>query len=163
MAKSIVNKAIARVAEDVRTQGVADLELALLESHEAGPEGYIRAAYEASIRQDIKAEQRAMRDANKAGMVEAVALPGLERGAFPVGIPVVRDGQKLSVHHLKATKEEVKNEIKKCRQENKTEDARIAVWERTMEFIESCPESEVDAPMGEIIAAIEMRQLAEAN
>lgn len=162
MSKSLIHKAIAKVAEDITKSGMSDLQQAAYEAA-GGLERYLQYAHDANIANDVKAEKRAIRDANKAGMSDNLTLPGMEQGQFPIGIPVIRDGRPLSVHWTKATMREVGAEIKACRRENKAEDARISRWERTYETLQAQPESNVDATTGEVIAAIEMRQLAEAN
>lgn len=165
MAKTaIVNKAIASIAEEINTKGSSDLEAAAMNAHPGGIEGYVRYALEARLKEDVKAEKRAIRDANKAGMSDEVSLPGLERGSFPVGIPAVRDGVQLSVHYTRATVAELKAEVQACRRENRAEDARIANWERTLSELELMPETAIkDASIGEILEAAKIRELAERN
>ena len=163
MSKANVVRAVERIAERITAAGSSELEVAIVGNTPTEVESYIQRAYELSLKQDMGGTKRAIRDANKAGMVEELCIPGMERGAFPLGIHVQRDGKNEIIHHKLATLEEIESEIKACRRENKAEDGRIAQWEETAKAVREHPESQSGLPLGEVLAAIETRQLARNN
>jgi hypothetical protein len=159
MGKSIITAAAGKVAARIENGDYGDLDTTVAKSHEHGVEGYVTDAAIAKLKKDSSALKRHIRDANIAGNEDQIELPGFERGALPFGVLVTRDGEDMALPPRVCSKEEVEAEIAKCRQKVNADNGRVSHWEETMRRINQEPESEQEAPLGEIIAAIQMREL----
>jgi hypothetical protein len=159
MGKAVILKAAGKVATRIESGEFAELDSDIAESHEHGVEGYVIDATVASLRKDKNALKRHTRDANLAGAEDQIELPGMERSALPIGIPVMRDGEEAIVPWMQAEPEEIAREIEACRREANARDARISLWEETMRRVMDQPEAAHGGQMGQIVAAIQVREL----
>jgi len=159
MGKAVILKAAGKVATRIERGEFVELDLVIAESHEHGVEGYVIDAAVAALRRDKNALKRATRSANLEGLQDQIELPGMERSALPNGILVMRDGEEEVVGWTQADPEEVAREIEACLRETNARLGRALLWEETHRQIMEQPEALQGGPMGQIVAAIQMRAL----
>lgn len=133
---SKIKQAMVVMADRIRNGQVADVDDAVLEAYESA-EAYVQAAVDAKKDLDRRGVQRNLRDAMRHGAGQQLSLPGMDHAALPaVVFRTYPDDTFEVVPWQRATKGEMKDEVRRMRRSVAAQDAVVSGYEASLRWLD---------------------------